>query len=384
MGKLLLSLFGLLVLAALSGLAGWLWLNAQFTASGPSSEDGLPRRVVVEKGDGVQAIALALENAGVIADAGQFRLILRAREVLGDAPVLKAGEYLIDSGASMQSVVEELTAGASVQYVVVIPEGLSSVQILQLLGEEEWNTTESAFRPTDAMIEAQRAAYNALPKEQRQKPFRARWGLTYRLTGEAPAEVPEGSLLPGDYAVSRGDTITSVITRMRDAQNALLNELWDMRSPDSPLKTREEAVILASVVEKESGNADEQPTVAGLYLNRLKQGMRLQADATIVYGITRGRPIGREILRSEIETANAWNTYAMDGLPRTPICHPGRGAIAAVLNPAPTKALFMMADGSGGHSFAETNAEHERNREAYWRLRRSNEAAGVDTPAVRQ
>lgn len=354
MGKLVGFLLATVLLAAAVAGGGWFWLNGQYTAAGPASEDGKPRMVVVERGAGTQAIATSLKESGVIADADQFRLILRMREFLGDTPVMKAGEYAIPSGASMEAVVAELTTGASMQYAVIIPEGLSSFQILDLLTTKTWKATAGA-------------------------------DLTYKLAGEAPKELPEGSLLPGDYAVSRGDTVASVIERMQKAQAALFDELWEKRAADIPVKTKEEAIILASIVEKETGNAEEQPTVAGLYSNRLRKGMRLQADATIVYGLTKGvKPLGRAITRSEIDTRNDWNTYAMDGLPKSPICNPGRGAIAAVLNPAVTKAIFMMADGKGGHLFAETNAEHERNSAAYWKLRRENEAAGVNTPAVRQ
>jgi len=384
LGKLFGFLFVLVLIAAAVAGGGWFWLNGQYTAAGPASEDGRPRLVVVEKGAAVQAIATSLKEAGVIADADQFRLLLRLREFAGEKPVMKAGEYLVPSGASMETVVNELATGASVQYVVVVPEGSSTAQVLQLLSTEEWNTTDPAWKPSEEEAAAQRAAYNAIPPEQRQRAFRLKWGLTYKLAGEAPADISEGDLLPGDYAVSRGDTIADVVKRMRDAQEDLLDDLWDKRAADIPVRTREEAIILASIVEKETGNADEQPTVAGLYSNRLRQNMRLEADATIVYGITRGKgPLGRPMTRSDIDTRNDWNTYAMDGLPKTPICNPGKGAIAAVLNPASTKAIFMMADGKGGHLFAETNAEHERNSAAYWKLRKQNEAAGVNTPAVK-
>lgn len=385
MGKLVGFLLVIVLLGAAAAGGGWLWLHGAYTAAGPASEDGKPRLVVVEKGAATPAIATSLKDAGVIADADQFRLVLRLREFMGDKPVMKAGEYLIPSGASMETIVGELTGGASMQYAVIVPEGLSTFQIIELLSGEEWNTTDVAWKPTDEEIEAQRAAYNALPAEQRQRSFRAKWGLTYKLGGEAPEDIPEGVLLPGDYAVSRGDTIADVVKRMRDAQADLLTELWDKRAADIPVKTKEEAIILASIVEKETGNAEEQPTVAGLYSNRLRQGMRLQADATIVYGITRGKgPLGRTITGAELKAVNDWNTYAMDGLPKSPICNPGRGAIAAALNPANTKAIFMMADGEGGHHFSETNAEHERYSDAYWKKRREDEAAGVNTPAVRQ
>ncbi|MEZ6028944.1 MAG: endolytic transglycosylase MltG [Hyphomonadaceae bacterium] len=383
MGKLLGVLLAIVLLAGAAAAGGWLWLNGAYAAGGPATEDGKPRLVIVDRGAGTQAIATRLKEAGAIADADQFRLIMRLREFLGHKPTLKAGEYVIPSGASMEAIVDELSAGASLQYAVVIPEGLSSHQILRLLTEEEWNPTDPGWRPAEEEIAKQRAAYNALPEEQRQKPFRAKWRMTYKLAGEAPEGLPEGSLLPGDYAVSRGDTVASVIKRMQDAQQALLNDLWDKRDPDIPVKTREEAIILASVVEKETGNADEQPTVAGLYSNRLRAGMRLQADATVVYGVTKGKPIGRKISRADLDTRTPWNTYAIDGLPETPICNPGASAIRAVLNPEKTKAFYMMADGQGGHHFSETYAEHQKRVDAYWKLRGANEAAGVNTPAVR-
>jgi len=353
LGKLFGILITLMVLGAAVAGGGWFWLNGQYTAEGPASEDGKPRLVVVEKGAGTQAIATKLKEAGVITDADQFRLILRAREFTGEKPVMKAGEYAIPSGASMEAVVAELTGGASMQYAVIIPEGLSNFQILEMLTGKTWNSTVGA-------------------------------DLSYKLTGEAPADLTEGVLLPGDYAVSRGDTVADVVKRMRDAQKALLDALWDKRAADVAVKTRDEAIILASIVEKETGNADEQPTVAGLYSNRLRQGIRMQADATIVYGITKGVPLGRSITTKEIGGANDWNTYQRDGLPKTPICNPGAGAIRAALNPGKTDAIYMMADGTGGHLFSKTYAEHQRNVDAYWKLRRANEAAGKDTPAVRQ
>ncbi|OYW42687.1 MAG: hypothetical protein B7Z38_04105 [Rhodobacterales bacterium 12-64-8] len=352
MGKLIGFLLALAVLGAVVAGGGWFWLNGQYTAAGPASEDGKPRLVVVEKGAGTQAIATSLKEAGVITDADQFRLILRAREFLGEKPVMKAGEYAIPSGASMEAVVAELTTGASMQYAVIIPEGLSNSQIIEMLTTKSWAATSGAE-------------------------------LDYKLTGEAPKDLSEGVLLPGDYAVSRGDTVADVVTRMREAQTALLDEIWDKRAADVAVKTREEAIILASIVEKETGNADEQPTVAGLYSNRLRQGIRMQADATIVYGITKGVPLGRSITTKEIGEANDWNTYQRDGLPKTPICNPGAGAIRAALNPAKTDAIYMMADGEGGHLFAASYAEHQRNVDAYWKLRKQNEAAGKDTPAVK-
>lgn len=352
MGKLFGFLFLLVILAAAAAGGGWYWLNGVYTGAGPATEDGKPRTVVVERGAATQAIAASLKEAGAIADAEQFRLALRVREFMGEKPVMKAGEYEIASGASMEAIVKELASGSPLQYAVVIPEGISVVQVLDLLATRDWKATGGSDR-------------------------------SYKLAGEAPANIAEGSLLPGDYAVSRGDTIASVIERMQAAQKALLDELWDKRKADLPVKSREEAVIMASIVEKETGNADEQPLVAGLYLNRLRAGMQMQADATIVYGLTKGKPLGRSITKAEINAPTPWNTYTIPGLPQTPICNPGAGAIKAVLNPADTKAIYMMADGSGGHVFAESYAQHQKNVDAYWKLRKANEAQGVNTPAVK-
>jgi UPF0755 protein len=352
LGKLVGFLFFLAVIAAAAAGAGWIWLNAIYTGDGPATADGKPRMVVVERGAATPAIATKLKEAGAIADADQFRLALRIREFLGDKPVMKAGEYEIPSGASMEVIVEELSAGSSLQYAVIIPEGRSVVQIVKLLTEREWKSTGGVDQ-------------------------------TFKLEGEAPAEIAEGSLLPGDYAVTRGDTVASVVERMQAAQKALLDEIWDARKADLPIKSREEAIILASVVEKETGNPDEQTTVAGLYLNRLRAGMQLQADATIVYGLSKGQPLGRSITKAEINAPTPWNTYTIPGLPQTPICNPGAGAIRAVLNPADTDAIYMMADGTGGHQFSATYAQHQKNVDAYWKLRKANEAAGVNTPAVK-
>jgi UPF0755 protein len=350
------KLFGfLLVIVLLAGAVaggGWFWLNGIYTGEGPATEDGKPRAVVIERGASTPAIATALRNAGAITDADQFRLALRVREFMGDKPVMKAGEYEIDSGASMEGIVEQLSTGSPLQYAVIVPEGLSTIQILEMLAAREWKATGGST-------------------------------LTYKLAGDLPEQVAEGVLLPGDYAVSRGDTVASVVDRMKKAQTDLLDELWDKRSPDLPVSTREDAIKLASVVERETGNSDEQPQVAAVFENRLKIGMPLQADSTTVYGITKGKPLGRSITRKDLDTKTPWNTYQISGLPETPICNPGAGAIRATLNPAESKAIYFVADGTGAHVFAETYAEHQRNVDAYWKLRKQNEAAGVNTPAVR-
>ena len=187
------------------------------------------------------------------------------------------------------------------------------------------------------------------------------------LTGEV-AEVPaEGSLAPDSYEVSAGDTRESVIARMTQAQEAILAAAWEGRADGLPLESAEEALILASIIEKETAVADERGRVASVFVNRLRRGMRLQTDPTVIYGITEGRGVlGRGIRQSELRGETPWNTYVIDGLPPTPIANPGRASIEAAVNPADTEYVYFVADGSGGHAFAETLAEHNRNV-ARWR-----------------
>jgi UPF0755 protein len=186
------------------------------------------------------------------------------------------------------------------------------------------------------------------------------------LTGDAGPVPPEGALLPETYLFTRGATRSEIVAKMRKAQQELLDELWVARAPNLPVKTKEEAVILASMVEKETAIPAERPHIASVFVNRLRTGMKLQSDPTIIYGITKGYPLGRRIRQSEIDRATPYNTYAIIGLPPQPICNPGKGSIAAVLSPADTKDLFFVADGTGGHVFAATADEQAANV-AKWR-----------------
>jgi UPF0755 protein len=190
------------------------------------------------------------------------------------------------------------------------------------------------------------------------------------LTGEVPAP-EEGSVLPNSYSYQRGEPRSAVVKRMQAAMKRTLAELWPKRSPATVVKTPEEAVTLASIVEKETGKASERRMIAGVYSNRLRQGMKLDADPTVIYPITKGKPLGRRILRSELNANNGYNTYAMAGLPVGPIANPGKESIAAVLNPAETQALYFVADGTGGHVFANTLAEHNANVRKWFAIRRA-------------
>ncbi len=377
MGKLVGVLVALIVIAAAAVAGGWFWLNGVYTADGPTTADGKPRAVIVAKGGTAQTIAAKLKAAGAIADDGQFRLAVRAMEFVPGAKklVLKAGEYDIPSGASMKQIVDLLSSGKATNYVVVVPEGLTSAMILNLLQSSEWNTTNPAWRPSEEEIAAQKAAFNALPAGERAGlKFRAKWGRTIKLAGPTPALPAEGVLLPGDYAVQPGDTIESVIDRMIKAQQDLLAELWPNRQSGLPFKTKEEAVNLASIVENETGVPHERPQVASLFINRLNKGMRLQSDPTIVYGITRGVPLGHGLRVSEIANKTEWNTYQIDGLPKTPICNPGKESIKAVLQPAVTDYIYFVADGTGGHAFASTLGEHNANVTRWRQIEKQRDA----------
>lgn len=313
---------GLLLLAALAGV----WT---YQGPGPKAPNGAVTSVVLEKGSGVGKIGETLKDAGVISSAGLFGLAAR---VTGAASQLKAGEYEFKSGASMAQVLADIRAGKVVRHVITIPEGWTSGMVLDAVKAEP------------------------------------------ALSGDAE-EPPEGSILPDTYQVEKGEDRTQVINRMREARNKLLEDLWAARQPGLPLASPDEAVTLASIVEKETGVASERPRVAAVFVNRLRIGMALQSDPTIIYGITRGRPLGRGIRASELAAATPYNSYKVVGLPPTPIANPGRAALAAVLNPPKSDELYFVADGTGGHAFAATYADHERNV-AKWRALERQRASG--------
>lgn len=291
-----------------------------FVGPGPKAKDGEVTAVVLERGAGVGQIAGTLEDAGVISSASLFGLAAR---LTGAAGQLKAGEYEIASGASMARVLADIRAGRVVRRLITIPEGWTSGMVLD--------------------------AVNAEPA----------------LTGQA-TEPPEGSILPDSYEIQRGQSREAVIRRMQEAHDAVMAELWPKRQAGLPITTQREAVILASIIEKETGVPSERPRVAAVFVNRLRKGMLLQTDPTIIYGITRGRPLGRGIRASELAADSPWNSYKVPGLPPGPIANPGRASIEAALNPPASDELYFVADGSGGHAFAKTYEEHQANV-ARWR-----------------
>jgi UPF0755 protein len=281
--------------------------------------------VMVPEGASLTRAAAELEKAGVIGSARQFVLLSK---LLGGGEAIKAGEYRVPAGLSQSDILKMLQGGKTLQRFVTVPEGTPSILV-----------------------------YETLMKAP-------------QLSGAV--QVPEeGSVLPDSYAYNRGDTRQAVLDRMQKAMRTYLAQAWARRKPGIPVRTPQEALTLASIVEKETGKPEERRTVAAVYSNRLNQNMPLQADPTIIYPITRGKPLGRRILQSEVRAVNRYNTYSMTGLPVGPIANPGRASIDAVLDPAQSSALYFVADGTGGHVFADTLEQHNANVQKWYALRRA-------------
>jgi peptidoglycan lytic transglycosylase G len=310
-GNAVISAFVLVALAV--GIA--LFLGKQrFEAAGPLAAD---RIVNIPRGSGMRDIADTLSREGIIDQPWLFIggvLVLKAREDL------KAGEYEFKAHSSMRDVVATIVEGKVVAHQVSVPEGLTSEQIVARLLQDDV------------------------------------------LAGDVKEIPREGSLLPDTYNFSRGVTREQMVQRMQQAEQRLLREIWDHRAPDLPLKTPEQLLVLASLVEKETGKPEERTRVAAVFVNRLKQKMKLQSDPTIIYGLVGGKgTLGRPIMKSEIERPTPYNTYIIDGLPPGPIANPGRASLEAAANPARTRELYFVADGTGGHAFAETYEQHQKN-----------------------
>lgn len=310
-------------------LAGGLFTISTLYGPGPAT----PTEISFAPGTSVAAMARQLEDKKIIRSALAFRIAAR---LSGKSNRFRAGTYQFPANAALMTVLKQIEEGHVIRSFVTIPEGRTSAQVVRVL----------------------RAV-----KE---------------LSGEIDVP-PEGSLLPETYDYQRGEARQAVLDRMLEAGRKALDEEWAARQPDLPLKTKEEALILASVVEKETGIASERPQVAAVFVNRLRKGMRLESDPTVIYGITNGEPLGRGLLRSELDKKTPWNTYAINGLPVTPIGNPGRASIHAVLNPAKTEDIFFVADGTGGHVFAATYDEHLANV-AKWR-KVEQEVSFYSTPA---
>lgn len=279
---------------------------------------------VIPAGSSLSAVADKLEDEGLITSAKGF--LLNAR-VFGSSDPIQAGEFLLTPDMGQGDILDAFQSGDVIRRFITIPEGMPSILVWEKLMAEEL------------------------------------------LKGEV--DVPlEGTILPDTYAYERGQDRAEILGEMQAAMDKFLAEAWARRGPNIAVETMREALTLASIVEKETGTPGERRTVAGLYSNRLKTGMRLQADPTIIYPITKGKPLGRRIRQSEIAVVNGYNTYSMAGLPEGPITNPGRESIAAVLNPEQHDYLFMVADGTGGHEFNATLSGHQAAVEKWYKIRR--------------
>jgi len=315
--------------ACLAVAAGiYLWLADTVARPGPATSE---TRLIVERGSGLARVAQQLEEAEIIANAEMFRGLAMWQ---GADTGLQAGEYVFPAGASMMAVLDRLVEGRTFIRRLTFPEGMTTHAILERLAGEEG------------------------------------------LTGDLPDSVPEGTLMPDTYDFSYGELRGNVLERMQHAMTDAVADAWVARDKDLPIVSPHQLVTLASIVEKETGLAGERAEVAGVFINRLRQGMKLQTDPTVIYAITGGKvPLGRGIRRSELRMDHPYNTYVIQGLPPGPIANPGRDALMAAANPAVTDALYFVADGTGGHAFARTHTEHLRNVAKWRRIERERKAA---------
>jgi UPF0755 protein len=299
------------------GLGFWAW--QEFESPGPNPDD---KTVILPRGASLRAIASRLGEEGIL---GQPAVFVLAVTVSGQGRGLKAGEYRFAARLSPRGVMDLLMSGRVVMRRLTAPEGLTVAEIFSIVAQADG------------------------------------------LVGDMPPPPAEGMLLPQTYHYAYGDERRALVERMIKAMSDTLAELWAKRQPDLPYRTPAEAVVMASIVEKETAVAQERPMVAGVFVNRLRRGMRLQSDPTVAYGLNPGKgELDRTLTRDDLERHSAWNTYRIDGLPPTPIASPGRASLEAATQPKSSAYLYFVADGNGGHVFAETLDEHNRNV-ARWR-----------------
>ncbi|HVZ14024.1 MAG TPA: endolytic transglycosylase MltG [Bauldia sp.] len=318
------------IIAVVAAVGGVFAAKMQFNKPGVLDQ---PRTINVPAGSSLSAIADELQKEGAISSKWLFIAGVWLNHQQG---AMKFGEYQIDAHASMHDIMDAIASGRGILYSIVIPEGLTSQQVVDRLNGDD------------------------------------------RLTGEIAAVPPEGSLLPETYKVTRGETRQSVLDHMAQERNRVVAEVWQQRAPDLPITTPDQMVTLASIVEKETGIADERSRVAAVFINRLRLNMRLQSDPTVIYGLFQGagKPQGYTLAKADIEKASAYNTYMITGLPPGPIANPGRASLEAVANPSRTRDLYFVADGTGGHAFAETYEQHLKNV-ARWRDISANAGAAL-------
>lgn len=291
---------------------------------GPGPRPG-PHTVIIGEGATIGSISRKLAREGAI--PGTAKTYYAMARLLGSPDPIQAGEFEIPKGMGGAAILDLLQHGRPVLRLMTVTEGMPAILVAEKLGSNAY------------------------------------------LVGPVPS-IEEGSLLPDSYGYQRGESRSVLVQRMQKAMQKTVAELWPKRSGDCPIASSREAIILASIVEKETGKPGERPTIAGVYCNRLKIGMKLDADPTVIYPVTKGKPLGRRILRSELNASNGYNTYRRAGLPEGPIANPGKASIEAVLHPAATRALYFVADGTGGHLFAETLAEQNANVARWYAIRR--------------
>ncbi len=360
------------VLLLLAGAAA-IWAKGQYTAEGPL-ETAICLQV--ERGSNMRRVSSELAEKGAITHPAIFRA---GADYADKAQLLKAGSFLVPAGASMEEIIDAVTrggrstCGTEVVYRIGVvrtemqvreldPATNSYVEVLEFDPAGDVPADYASYTD-DADLRYRIAVAEGVTSWQVSEALKS----AEFLSGDV-AEVPaEGSLAPESYEVARGAERAELIARMQTAQATILADLWESRADGVPLASPEEALVLASIVEKETGVSEERRQVSSVFVNRLKLGMRLQTDPTVIYGVTKGQGIlGRGLRQSELRRETPYNTYVIEGLPPTPIANPGKAAIEAALNPDETPFIFFVADGTGGHAFAETLAEHNENV-ARWR-----------------
>jgi UPF0755 protein len=312
----------LLIGAAAFAIAALALIYSLWWAPGPRRG---PHNIIVKDGTTLGSLSRELAKEGVI--PGTARTYYLMARLFGSNDPIQAGEFEIPKGMGGARVLDLLQHGKPLLRLITVTEGMPSIIVEQKLAASPY------------------------------------------LSGPTP-QITEGSVLPDSYGFERGEARGALVKRMQQPMTKLLAQLWPKRSTDCPLTNVQQAVILASIVEKETGKPAERPMIAGVYCNRLKIGMKLDADPTVIYAVTKGKPLGRRILKSELEAANPYNTYRRPGLPAGPIANPGKASIEAVLHPAATKAMYFVADGTGGHLFAETLKEQNSNVARWYAMRR--------------
>lgn len=346
-----------------------LWGRAQFSGAGPLEH---AMCLQVERGSNFSRVSLDLETQGAVSNAALFRIGVKYHDKSSE---LKAGNYLVEPGASMEGIVDQVTRGgaSTCGTEVVYRVGVTRVRAQV----RELDPASGTFVERADFVVGQDEKPNAYSEVRAQEDTRYRITLAEGVTswqvvealnamdvleGSVDGLPLEGALAPDSYEVRPGDSRAEIVAEMENRQSARILSAWETRSPDAVVSTPAEMLILASIVEKETALADERGQVASVFTNRLKRGMRLQTDPTVIYGITEGKGVlGRGLRRSELRAATEWNTYVIEGLPPTPIANPGLESLVAAVNPDKTDFLFFVADGTGGHAFAQTLEQHNRN-----------------------